>query len=75
MDKAYSVRTPMIVCALKKDTDPFRLKEEGKDVLGQEYSYLSVIGVLIYLTNNIRHVIAFIVNCVARYRATPTMCH
>jgi hypothetical protein len=33
MDKAYSVRTPMIVYALEKDTDPLRPKEEGKDVL------------------------------------------
>jgi hypothetical protein len=34
MDKAYSARTPMIVRALEKDTDPFRPKEEGEDVLG-----------------------------------------
>jgi hypothetical protein len=41
MDKAYSVRTPVIVYALEKDTDPLRPKEEGKDVLRQEYPYLS----------------------------------
>jgi hypothetical protein len=29
MDKAYSLRTPTIVCALEKDTDPFRPKQEG----------------------------------------------
>jgi hypothetical protein len=34
MDKAYSVRTPMIVHALEKDNDPFRPKEEGEEVLG-----------------------------------------
>jgi hypothetical protein len=34
MDKAYSARTPMIVRALEKDTDPFMPKEEGEDVLG-----------------------------------------
>jgi hypothetical protein len=34
MDKAYSARTPMVVHALEKNKDPFRLKEEGEDVLG-----------------------------------------
>jgi hypothetical protein len=34
MDKVYSARTPIIVCVLEKDKDPFRLKEEGEDVLG-----------------------------------------
>jgi hypothetical protein len=75
MDKAYSTRTPMIVRALKKDKDPFKSREEGEEVLGQEYPYLSVIGVLIYLANNTRPNIAFIVNCLARYSAAPTMRH
>jgi hypothetical protein len=44
MDKDYSTRTPMVVRALEKDTNPFRSKEEGEKVLGQEYPYLSVIG-------------------------------
>jgi hypothetical protein len=52
----------------KKDTNPFRPKEEGEEVLGQEYSYLSVIGALMYLTNNTKPDIAFIVN----YLATQT---
>jgi hypothetical protein len=34
MDKAYSTRTPMVVHALEKDKDPFKLKEEGEEVLG-----------------------------------------
>jgi hypothetical protein len=33
MDKAYSARTPIFVRALEKDTDPFRSKEEGEEVL------------------------------------------
>jgi hypothetical protein len=33
MDKAYSARTPIVVRALEKDTDPFRSKEEGEEVL------------------------------------------
>jgi hypothetical protein len=75
MDKAYSARTPMIVRALEKDTDPFRPKEEGEDVLKQEYTYLSVIGALMYLTNNTRPDIAFAVNYLARHSAAPTIRH
>jgi hypothetical protein len=75
MDKAYSARTPMVVCALEKDTDSFRSKEEGEEVLGQEYTYLSVIGALMYLANNMRPDIAFSVNCLARHSTAPTMCH
>jgi hypothetical protein len=37
MDKAYHQRTHMIICTLKKDKDPFRLKQEGEEVLGVEY--------------------------------------
>jgi hypothetical protein len=43
--------------------------------LGAEYSYLSVIGALMYLTNNTRPDIAFTINCLTRYSATPTMYH
>jgi hypothetical protein len=74
MDKAYSARTPMVIRALKKDIDPFRLKE-GEDMLGQEYSCISVIGVLMYLANNMRPDIAFTVNCLVRHSTAPTMHH
>jgi hypothetical protein len=73
MDKPYSTRTPMVVHALEKDTDPFKLKEEGEEVLGQEYSYLSVIGVLMYLGNNTIPDIAFAVNYLVRHSVAPTM--
>jgi hypothetical protein len=33
MDKAYLLRTPLIAHALEKDTDPFRPKQEGEEVL------------------------------------------
>jgi hypothetical protein len=56
----------MIVRALEKDTDPFRSKQEGEEVLGHEYSYLSAIGVLMCLASNTRPNIAFVVNCLAR---------
>jgi hypothetical protein len=42
MDKAYPAKTPMFVCALEMDTDPFMPKEEGEEVLGIEYPYLSM---------------------------------
>jgi hypothetical protein len=74
MDKAYSARTPMVVCALEKDKDPFKLKEE-EVVLGQEYPYLSIIGALMYLANNMKPDIAFTVNCLVRHSATPTIRH
>jgi hypothetical protein len=75
MDKVYLARTPMIVHALEKDTDPFRPKEEREEVLRKEYSYLSVIGALMYLANNRRPDIAFTVNCLARHSVASTMCH
>jgi hypothetical protein len=46
-----------------------------KEVLGAKYSYLSVIGALMYLANNIRPNIAFTVNYHARHIASPTMHH
>jgi hypothetical protein len=65
----------MVVPALDKDKDPFRLKEEGEEMLGQEYPYLSVIGALMYLANNMRSDIAFTVNCLARHSVAPTLRH
>jgi hypothetical protein len=44
-------------------------------VLGQEYSYLSVIGALMYLENNTRPDIAFTVNYLVRHSMAPTMRH
>jgi hypothetical protein len=37
MDKAYLLRTPMIVRALEKGTGPFRSRQEGEEVLRVEY--------------------------------------
>jgi hypothetical protein len=59
----------------KKDKDPFRPKQEGEEVLGAEYPYLSAIGALMYLANNTRPDIAFTVSCLARHSASPTMHH
>jgi hypothetical protein len=75
MDKTYLLRTPMIVRALEKDIDPFWPKQEGEEVLGAEYLYLSVIGALMYLANNTKSDIVFAVNCIARHSAATTMRH
>jgi hypothetical protein len=52
MDKVYPSKTPMILRALEKKTGPFRPREEGEEVLGFEYPYLSAIGELMYFVNN-----------------------
>jgi hypothetical protein len=65
----------MIDHALEKEIDPFRPKQEGEEVLGVEYPYLSVIGALMYLTNNTRSDIALAINYLARHSAAPTMRH
>jgi hypothetical protein len=75
MDKTYPSKNPMVVRALEKDTDPFQPCQEGEEVLGSEYPYLSAIRALMYLANNTRPDIAFAVNLLARYSATPTMHH
>jgi hypothetical protein len=68
-------RTHMVVHDLEKDKDSFRSKEEWEEVLGSEYSYLTVIGALMHLTNNTRPDIAFTVNFLARHSTAPTMRH
>jgi hypothetical protein len=75
MDKAYPQRTPMIIHALEKDTNPFMPKQEGEDVLEGEYPYLSTIGALMYLANNTRPDIVFTVNYLTRHSIAPTMRH
>jgi hypothetical protein len=75
MDKAYPATTPMIVRALENDKDLFKPREEGEEMLGQEYSYLSAIGALMYLTNNTRPNIVFTVNCLTRHSAALIMRH
>jgi hypothetical protein len=55
--------------------DPFRPKDEGEEILGSEFPYLSAIGELMYLANNSWPDIAFAVNLLARYSAAPTKRH
>jgi hypothetical protein len=75
MDKPYPSITLMAIRALEKETGPFWPQQEGKEVLGFKYPYLSVIGALMYLANNMRLDIAFVVNLLARFSAAPTMRH
>jgi hypothetical protein len=65
----------MVIRVLEMDTNPFRPRRDGEEVLGVEYPYLSAIDVLMYLANNTRPDIAFVVNCLARHIAAPTMRH
>jgi hypothetical protein len=59
----------------KEDKVPFKPREEGEEVLGQEYTYLIDFGALMYLANNTRADIAFTMKCLARHSVTPTICH
>jgi hypothetical protein len=72
---AYPSKTPMIGRSLQPDKDPFRPKEEGEEILGPEFPYLSAIGALMYLANCTRLDIAFAVNLLARYSSEPTKRH
>jgi hypothetical protein len=75
MDKVYPSKTLMVVRALEKDSDLFRPRQEGEEVLDSEYSYLSAIGALMYLVNNTRADIAFSVNLLVRFSVAPIMSH
>ena len=75
MDKAYPVKTPMVVRVLEVDQDEFRPREDGEEVLGSEVPYLSAIRALIYLANCTMPDIAFAVNLLARHSAAPTKRH
>jgi hypothetical protein len=61
MYKAYPQRTHIIVRTLEKNTDPFRPNTRGRRGFGS--CYLSAI---MYLANNTRPDIVFMINCLAR---------
>jgi hypothetical protein len=75
MDKSYPSKTPMVVRSLEVEKDPFRPMEDGKEILGSEFPYLSAIGALMYLANSTLPDIAFAVNLLARYSAAPAQHH
>ena len=65
----------MVVQSLEVTKDPFRPKEENKELLGPKVPYLSVISALMYLANYTRPDIAFSINLLARYSSAPTRRH
>ena len=69
------MKTPMVVRSLNRDKDPFRPRSETEEVLGPEIPYLSAIGALMFLVICIMTDIAFAVNLLARYNASPTRRH
>jgi hypothetical protein len=53
MDKSYPLSTTMVVRSPDVMKDPFRFLENGSDTLGPQVSYLSAVGVLMYLSTHI----------------------
>ena len=41
MDKSYPSKTSMVVRSLEMKTDKFRPQDDGEEILGPHYSYLS----------------------------------
>ncbi|KAL8123424.1 hypothetical protein AgCh_011407 [Apium graveolens] len=77
MDKSHPLTTPMVIRSLEPDKDPFRPREDDEEVLGPEIPYLGAIGALMYLANNTRPYIAFVMNLLARFSSAPIIpeCH
>jgi hypothetical protein len=65
----------MVVRSLDLVKDPFRPRDDEEQILGPEFPYLSAIGALMYLANNTRPNIAFVVNLLARHSSAPTKRH
>ena len=75
MDKAHPLSTPMVVRSLDPKKDPFRRHENEEEPLGPEVPYLSAIGALIYLVNDTRPNISFLVSLLAIFSSSPTHRH
>jgi hypothetical protein len=74
-ENAHPKRTPMMGRSLDVEKYTFRPKEEGEEILGSGYPYLSAIGALMYLANGTRPDIAFAINLLARFSSAPTKRH
>ena len=74
-ENAHPEHTPMMGRSLDIEKDPFRPREDGEELLGSGYPYLSAIGALMYLANGTRPDIAFAVNLLARFSSAPTKRH
>ena len=73
--ESYPAKAPMVVRSIDLEKDIFRPRDEGEEILGSEFPYLSLIGALMYLTNSTRPDIAFAVNLLARHSAASTKRH
>jgi len=75
MYKSYPAKALMVVRSIYLEKDVFRpSQDEGEEILGSEFPYLSLIGALMYLANSTSFDIAFAVNLFARHSA-PTKRH
>ncbi|XP_070041561.1 secreted RxLR effector protein 161-like [Nicotiana tomentosiformis] len=72
MDNAHPLSTPMVVKSLDINKDPFRPQENDEELVGDKTPYLSAVGLLMYLANNTRPNITFIVSLIARFSSSPT---
>ena len=68
-------KAPMVVRSIDLEKDVFRPRDEGEEILGSKFPYLSLIGALTYLANSTSPDIAFAVNLLARHSAAPTKRH
>ncbi|XP_075104800.1 secreted RxLR effector protein 161-like [Nicotiana tabacum] len=75
MDNAHPLSTPMVVKSLDINKDPFRPQENDEELVGDNTPYLSAVGLLMYLANNTRPNITFIVSLIARFSSSPTRRH
>ncbi len=75
MHTLHPVSTPMELHSLDPAKDTFEKCMENESILSPEKPYLSAIGALMYLANQTRPDISFVVNLLARYSACPTIRH
>ena len=75
MDKTHPLSTPTVVRSLDVNKNQFCPCENDEEFLGLEVLYLSAIGALMYLANNTKPDIAFVVNLLARFSSSLTHRH
>ena len=66
MDKVHPLSTPIVICSLDVKNDIFQPRNDNEKL------YLNAIDLLMYLTNNTRPNIAFVVSMLARFSSYPT---
>ena len=67
MDNSHPLSTPIVVRSLDIYTDSFRPPEKDEEPFGDETSYLSAVGTLMYLANNTQSYICFTVRLLTRF--------